>query len=186
MTVYDGALLAAHTNNICTTIQDLKSCARNYSAARIQRNLCLFSTAGYLTFVPIDILGPFQEQKRQPLQHGRDKEVLRLARARTKKKMKATTVANVFMNECMVNLRIPFRVLIHNCPRFLSKYFRAMGEEFGVGLLATTEYSPWTNRAVERFDATIVWKLWHHVTKNGRLWDGYVVALVYAYNTPVN
>lgn len=74
--------------------------------------------------------------------------------------------ATIFVGHWISNFGILITIINDNVPRFTLKFFQVFCAELCGGPLTTTQYHPQTNRRVEHYNAAIIFRLRHYVTKH--------------------
>lgn len=175
------------TNDVNNTAAKCISCTWNRRNNKKQQKLQLFSSAGSLDFVAIDILRALPKTER-----GNEYTVeitnrySKLSTAIPTTKITTTTNANIFMERWLANLGILYTELMDNRSQFTSKCFATLCKELGFKTVTTTVYRPQVYGQVERFNAETISRLRHYVGENPQEWDTFGFPLMYAYNVQVH
>lgn len=161
-------------NHVYTILRDSCEWARNMPSEKQRRPLQLVSAGGPLKFVKMAILRPF------PKTLGSSQSVLvrmirymKLKRAIHISMMTASHTAPFSWtngHSCMESPNIFWKTTEHR----LSGSFRVFLRLFGTNQLATTAYNSQTNKQPERFNKTIIARLWHKVDDHQRNQDIYM------------
>lgn len=143
-----------------TMVADCQSCTAQGTRNLRPKKFRLFSAAGPLQFVAMDILDPLSKTK----PYNQHVIVLTDRYTRLTRTMPATTLtptnaATVFVDNWVIPYGILTYSLTDNGPYFVSKLFRVVTACLGVKHLITTAYHPHINSKVERFIRTIVARL---------------------------
>lgn len=90
----------------------------------------------------------------------------------------ATTIVTIVINDLVVSLGIPPRVLTDKSPHSTTKLFEMIREDLQSPKLTTTEYQLQTDGQVEWSNATIASRLRHYVAEHQQGWSSYVEPLL--------
>lgn len=128
------------------TVAKCVSCARTGSKYRHKRCLQLFPAYGPLEFVVIDVLCPFPKTRQgSQLIVVMTNFYSKLMRAISTSKTSSTHVADVFLDNWVVQSGISEFVLAYNGPQITSKFSTMLCIDLEVMHLTTTVYHPQTN-----------------------------------------
>ena len=170
------------------TVRNCSDCARErVKLRRNSKRLRLFPAKGPLEETSIDILG---ELIRTP--RGNKYLVVitdrfsKLVRTVPLKRIRASDIADAFVQHWVLVYGPPISVLADNGGQFISKFFQSVCSRLGIKNIFTTTYHPQTNGQAERFNRTILSAIRHYTAEHPRDWDLYTGMLTYAYNTQVH
>lgn len=102
---------------------------------------------------------------------------------RPMKNQKASSVANIFVKDVLLEYGCPQRVLTDQGRNFVSNLVSDICKLFEIDQLRTTAYHPQTDGLVERFNKTMVDMLCSYVVESPETWNDYLPYITAAYNT---
>lgn len=83
-------------------------------------------------------------------------------------KTSAITVAPIFLEPLIVNYGITSKLLAESVSQFWSKFFVVVCSALGVNKITHTEFHLQTNDQAERFGSTLMSRLCHYVSEEGK------------------
>lgn len=169
-------------------VKTCRSCARiRGTRGNKQHKVRLFPAVDPLTFVAMDLVGPFPKTKSgyTSILVMTDR-FTKVTRAVPMRSTKTAAVAEAFLQNWVYAYGIPKYILTDNGPQFTSKLFEYVSVVLGIDHLRTTAYHPETNGQSERYNRTLVTRLSHYVSEHQNDWDEYVQPLTYSYNNHVH
>lgn len=169
------------------TVQFCTECAKNRVKPRKNtKNMKLFPARALLDFVAIDILGRiFSTRRGNKFLLVINNRFSKLVRTVPLKRITAFTVAKAFVTHWTFVYGSPVELLSDKGKQFASRFFQDVCCIFDEKTLFTMMYHPQCNGQVERFDRTLLSSLRCYVADHPKIWDLYMDAFTFAYNTQV-
>jgi len=146
--------------------------------------LQLYNVGGPFERVQMDILGPF------PASYKGNKYLLVISDCFTKwveafplKNFKASTIAEVFVNQVVSRFGVPSELHTDQGRNFDSRIFKELSGLLGIKKTRTTPFHPQSNGLVERQHQTLTNYLAKFVSENQRDWDRWIGMSLLAYRS---
>lgn len=147
----------------------------------------LFPATKPLDFITMGILGPFAKNDTGYTDMLFITETFtKLACAAALKTTTAPAIAEKFATHWVIPYGIPGNVLTDKGPQFVRKFFSAICLILVITKVSITVYYPQTNGQPERYNQTLVGRLFIFVSEHQTNWDRLIQHLTYAYNSQVN
>jgi transposase InsO family protein len=95
----------------------------------------------------------------------------------------AETVAREFVNQVILKVGTPIKILTDQGSNFLSEIFKNTCKMLKIKKLQTTAFHPESNAGLERSHRVLKKYLRHYIKEDQDNWDEWVPYAVYVYNT---
>lgn len=94
--------------------------------------------------------------------------------------------ANIFFKEVYTRWGLPKSIITDRGLQFVNRFWRALFDKLGCGLMTTTAYHPQADGAAERANQTVEIALRHLVNPLQNDWDEYLAVVEFAFNNSPN